>query len=99
MRKPIPRVVLVNLTEGAVHDTECLRIHGALLNQINRDFAAFWGIEVNLTYVRPGTRTPVDPKSAWLVLVKDPEQASTLGLADLTPQGLPLGIVPVSDLL
>ena len=98
-RKPIPRLSLLNLTDGLVHDAECLRIHGAITTQANHHLADLWGIECSLLYVRPGTRTPADPKTWWLVLAKDQEQVDSLGLKDLTPAGCPMAIVLAKDVL
>jgi hypothetical protein len=98
MRKPT-NVTLLNLSEGAVHDSEALRIHGTLQSQVTREVLPVWGVDARLGYLRPGTRTPADPKTAWLVILRDNEQAKTLGLEDLTPAGLPLGKVFAGELL
>jgi hypothetical protein len=61
----------------------------ALQVQVHRDFAPPWGIDADLTFV-PAGKTP-DPKSWWLAVLDNSDQAGALGYHDVTETGLPIG--------
>jgi hypothetical protein len=63
----------------------------ALQTQVHRDFAPPWGIDADLAFV-PKSKKP-DPKSWWLVILDNSDQAGALGYHDVTATGLPIGKV------
>jgi hypothetical protein len=70
-------------------DTQVAAVVPALQTQVHRDFAPPWGIDADLTFV-PKNKTP-DPKSWWLTVLDNSDQAGALGYHDVTNTGLPIG--------
>lgn len=91
------KVTLIN--ECSLSDDEVAPVVEALQVQVSRDFAPIWGINADLAYIssadlRNGKRP--DPKTWWLVLLGDSDQAGALGYHELNPEGLPMGKVFVN---
>jgi len=63
----------------------------ALQKQVSQHFAPAWGSDARLTVVPRGQRPA--PKSWWLAILDNSDQAGALGYHDLTDEGLPLGKV------
>src|SRR5262245_12152838 len=59
--------------------------------QVRRDFAPLWGIDADLTFVPKAQRPTAG--SWWLVVADNSDLAGALGYHQLTPEGLPLGVV------
>ena len=72
-------------------DNQVQAVVPALQIQVHRDFAPPWGTDADLTFV-PKSKKP-DPKSWWVVILDNSDQAGALGYHDLTTTGLPLGKV------
>src|SRR5262249_18356689 len=63
----------------------------ALQTQVHEHFAPVWGIDADLKFVPKGAKP--EPKTWWLVILDDSDQAGSLGYHDLTVEGLPIGKV------
>jgi hypothetical protein len=63
----------------------------AVQDQVVQDFAPLWGVTATLVFVPKGGT--LDPKTSWIAVLDDADQAGALGLHDLTDTGLPLGKV------
>ncbi|MBI3801431.1 MAG: hypothetical protein HY268_31215 [Deltaproteobacteria bacterium] len=59
--------------------------------QVRRDFAPIWGVDADLTFV-PKAQRPTTGLW-WLVVTDNSDVAGALGYHELTPEGLPLGLV------
>ena len=62
-----------------------------LQTQVRRDFAPAWGIDADLAFVPKGKKA--NPKSWWLVILDNSDQAGALGYHDINPKGRPIGKV------
>lgn len=70
-------------------DAQAAAVTAALAIQVNRDFAAAWGLNCTLTYV--GLKETAPASHWWLTLLDTSDQQGALGYHDMTPAGLPLG--------
>jgi hypothetical protein len=63
----------------------------ALQTQVHQHFAPAWGIDADLTFVKKGSKPA--PRTWWLSILDNSDQAGALGYHDVTNEGLPLGKV------
>src|SRR5438876_9838712 len=85
------RVAIINAST-VLTDNEVAPAVSALQTQVQRDFAAAWGIDADLTFV-PSTAQQLPADHWWLVILDNSDQAGALGYHDLTTTGVPLGKV------
>ena len=86
------RVAVVNRCE-TVAAAEVERVVAALQVQVHRDLAPTWGIDAELTLVRPG-ETPAE-NAWWLHLEDDIKEKGALGYHAVSAAGLPLAHIGV----
>jgi len=72
-------------------DDQIRPVVAALQKQVSQHFAPAWGTDARLTFVPKGHQPA--PKSWWLAILDNSDQAGALGYHDLTNEGLPLGKV------
>lgn len=83
-----PLVAILNASHALAND-EAERIAAALQVQVDRDFAAYYGLTATLVFVPFGGQAPLN---AWqLILLDNSDVAGALGYHDVTRDGLPLG--------
>ena len=85
------KISIINETTVLNNNHYLYQIVQGIQTQIHRDFAPIWGVDADLISVPKGATA--DPKTWWLVLLDDSDQAGALGYHELNPQGLPLGKV------
>lgn len=84
------RISVINAST-VISDDEARPVVQALQKQVTNDFRAAWGVDAELTFVPTGNEPR--PKTWWLSILDDSDQAGALGYHDLTPDGLPIGKV------
>jgi hypothetical protein len=76
---------------SVLSDDEVRAVVPALQTQLQRDFGPVWGVDADVVFIDGGSEPP--PRSWWLVILDNSDQAGALGYHDLTKDGLPLGKV------
>src|SRR5690242_179542 len=74
-----------------LQDNEIKKGTDALQVQCDRDFEKYYGITAKLSFVPKGHSPPAD--HWWVVILDDTTEPGALGFHDLTPKGLPQGLV------
>lgn len=92
---PAPQVAPIQISvinaSTVLTDGEVRPVVDALQKQVTSDFRPAWGVDAELTFVGSGSQPA--PRTWWLSLLDDSDQAGALGYHDLTPDGLPIGKV------
>lgn len=82
------KIALINSSTAAT-DADAEKWAAALQIQSKRDFAPFWGVSADITFVPKGAKIPT---GTWqLALLDNSDAAGALGYHDVTPDGLPAG--------
>lgn len=80
-------------------DDQLTPVIAALMAQVSRDFAPYWGVDAKLVQVckKPNPKAIVaqvavpPPVAFWLLIANTSDYAGAAGYHDVTPEGMPLG--------
>jgi hypothetical protein len=98
MRANRLQITLLNHASKLFPDAQLVRVMQACQRQM-QDFGRAWGWDAVIGLTRAGSRQPANLRAAWIVLLENEEQGKALGIADLTPAGLPLEAILVGAIL
>ena len=87
----VPNIAFINAS-SAVSDQEAIAVMNALQVQVTRDFYPAWGESANLYYFKNNQQIPVS--YWWLVILDYNESSGNAGYHDLSPEGMPMGLIP-----